>query len=81
MYPNKNINICLFISEYWLILNDVPGTVLGSGNKAVNKAEQGPSSHAAYILMGEADNKSANNRTDKICKLCEAGSLSVCTLV
>lgn len=59
----------------------MPGTVLGSGNKAVKKIEQGLSSHAAYILKGEADNKSANNRTDKICKFYEAGSVSVCTLV
>lgn len=38
-------------------MSDMSGTVLGSGDKAMNKVDQSPCSHPAYILVGEADNK------------------------
>lgn len=36
---------------YWLIADNVPVTFLGAEGLAVNKTEQGPAPHVAYISM------------------------------
>lgn len=40
------LNVC-FLNTY-----EVPGTILGSGDIAVNKADKNPCPHEAYIQVG-----------------------------